>query len=170
MKYMLNDLTHFEFHDSDWFLLSHDPAAATLVVNCEHLNLHKDALPEPLAWDMELEIARITFTGVSRVSFEPSRAWKQQADGTLYTDEPQVIHEGETAKEFLLSELRREQGIWVYDVTLSSGDGGESLCRITAGGNDPFLVTAFAFDTVTVEWDDFRCPAWYEREAEGHAP
>ncbi len=169
MAYILTDLRHFEFHDSNWTLLSHDPTARTLTVACEHLNLHKDALPEPLAWDMELVNARITFTGFGAYSFEPSRVVRQNADGEWVCDELLVVYEGEDARRVGLSELTAD-GIVVYDLEIIEREDSVPLCLLDGRGDDPFFRFTFSFETATVEWDDFGCPAWYERDADGHAP
>ncbi len=168
MKYTLTTLDAFEFHDSMWRLVSHDAAARTLSVACTQVNLHKDALPDPLAWDMELGTTRITFTGLDASSFEPGREWEMREDGTWYTDQPQVIHTGDAARALLLDELANS--VWVYDLAVTASEGAAWRCAVTAGGNTPYFTAIFTFDTVTVEWDDILHPAWYERDAEGHAP
>ena len=113
MKYTSTNLfSDFEFHDAYFKLESIKDNVLTISV--QYLNLHKNTIQNPCNTDMEIEIAHITFSRFKVISFEPGRSWKQDDGGKFYTDEPQVIFEGETAEKKLLNEL--QAGTTVFEL------------------------------------------------------
>ena len=64
MKYNVeNQLDLFEFHDSEFSLISFDNDK--LIVSVKYLNIHKNSLPNPSDYDMEIENAIITFKKIN---------------------------------------------------------------------------------------------------------
>ena len=110
-----NRLQDFEFHDSELYFVSWEDNR--LIVSAKYLNVHKDAAPNNWGTDMEIAEARITFYGFELKEFEPGRAWKTDADGKHYTDEPLIVHTDLIARKMFEDELRnsiRVMGI-VFD-------------------------------------------------------
>ena len=165
MKYSSRDrLEDFEFHDSEFSLISWDkfldeiPGNENnyrLVVSAKCLNVHKDAAPNNAGTDMEIKEARITFDGFRINEFEPGRIWKRDENGNLYTDDPLVIHTGDKARSAFENELRNT--IIIVDI---SNDNGEY--SLGAMGLDPYFSVRFTFSSVCIEWDDYSKKAWYE--------
>ncbi len=148
--------TNFEFHDAYFKLESLENNVLTISV--QYLTIHKNTEQNPNDTDMEIENAHITFNNFKVKSFEPGRAWTQDENGKLYTDEPQVIFDGETAKEKALHQL--QYGTTVYEFgTLENGSH-----YLDGSGNEPWFQMQFSFDSATIQWDTFRKPAWYEEK------
>ena len=144
----------FEFHDAYFKLESIENNVLTISV--QYLNLHKNTEQNSCDTDMEIEIAQITFINFQVKSFEPGRAWKEDENGELYTNEPQVVFDGETAKEKSLNELRHGATIFEFG-TLENGNH-----YFDGAGDEPWFQVQFLFDSAIIEWDEFRKPAWYE--------
>ena len=157
MKYIsTNIFSDFELHDAFFKLESFD--SNTLTITVRYLNIHKNTEQNPCDTDMEIEIAYITFNNFQPISFEPGRTWKQDANGKLYTDEPQVLFEGKISEEKLIHEL--QTGATVYEFgTLENGN-----YYFDGAGDEPWFQMQFLFNSATVEWDEFRKPAWYEEK------
>ena len=165
MKYYSRDrLQDFEFHDSKFSLVSFEPLPSyipeingcyELVISAKYLNVHKDAAPNNLGTDMEIKEAIITFNGFRINEFEPSRVWKRDENGNLYTDDPLVIYKGETARAMFEAELK--DSISVVGIT---NDNDEY--ELGAMGIDPYFSVRFTFSSVCIEWDDYSKKAWYE--------
>ncbi len=155
MKYQsVNILQDFEFHDSYFKFEKFENNALTISV--QYLNIHKNTEQNHYPTDMEIKAANITFQGFCAKSFKPGRAWKQDATGKLYTDEPQIVFEGNTNEEKLLNELRT--GATVYEFgKLENGN-----YYFDGSGNEPWFQAQFSFNSVIIEWDEYRKPAWYE--------
>lgn len=149
-----NQLELFEFHDSMFSLVSFD--GENLIVSVKHLNIHKDTEQNPFDYDMEIDYAAITFRGFRAPSYEPGRAWEMGADGKSYPKGPQVIYHDEDATEKITEELQHQ--IMVYDFNRKDG----SRYFIDGCGIEPFFTMEFCFDSVIVEWNDYRKKAWYE--------
>jgi len=155
MKYQsANILQDFEFHDAYFKFEKFENNALTISV--QYLNIHKNTEQNHYPTDMEIEVARITFQGFNAKSFEPGRAWKQGANGKLYTDEPQVVFEGQIAEDKLLNELRVGSTVFEFG-TLENGN-----YYFDGAGDEPWFQAQFLFDSVAIEWDEYRKPAWYE--------
>lgn len=156
MKYTSSNIfSDFEFHDAYFKLESITDNAITISV--QYLNIHKNTEQNPFDTDMEIEIAHITFNNYRVKSFEPGRAWKQDENGELYTDEPHVIFAGETAKEKALNELQHGATIFEFG-TLENGNH-----YFDGASDEPWFQVQFTFDAVNIEWDSFKKPAWYEK-------
>ena len=154
MKYrVVDDLTFFEFHDSVWKLATFE--AGALALRVKELNLHRDAAQNPCGCDMEIEEARMIFEGVRIWTHTPSARWKNDAEGISRLVGAIVTCTGESAEERLLHELRH--GINVFSLEETNG-----RCKICACGDDPYFEAEFSAETVRVEWDALRGPAWYE--------
>ena len=153
MNYRLIDrLADFEFHDSAWSLISYD--SGKLVVAARFLNIHRAALEEVITCDMEIKLAKITFSNCSVVAYEPGVPWKTDASGKSYPAEPIITYTSQDAEKRLLHELDRTTTIYRFE----EDDGNY---RISGCGDEPYFEAVISFDGVTVEWDDFRRPAWY---------
>ena len=157
MKHISTNFLDFEFHDAYFKLKSIQDNVLT--ISARYLNIHKNTEQNHYPTDMEIEVANITFQGFHTKSFEPGRAWKKDANGKLYTDEPQIVFEGHTAEEKLLHELHVGSTIYEFG-TLENGNN-----YFDGSGDEPWFHTQFSFDSVTLEWDEFRKPAWYEERS-----
>ncbi len=156
MKYhFVNRLQDFEFHDTYWEIIDCQPDRISFVIS--YLNVRKSALEEDSDKDMEISDAHMTFYGVSEVTYEPSRTWKKDDNGNSYSDEPQIIHTGETAQKFLISEMKNKPIIYNFDYT-------DSQCKIGGCGEDPYFTFCISFQRVEIVWESFKNIAWYERE------
>lgn len=155
MKYQSsNILQDFEFHDAYFKLEKFENS--TLTISVKFLNIHKDTAQNPYPSDMEIELASITFQGFYTKSFEPGKLWKQDTNGKFYNDEPQIIFRGQTAEEKLLNELRTGATVLEFG-TLENGN-----YYFEGIGDEPWFQVQFQFDSVTIEWDEYRKIAWYE--------
>ncbi|MBQ3597649.1 MAG: hypothetical protein II987_00100 [Clostridia bacterium] len=154
MKYnSVNRLSDFEFHDA-WFSLdTFENNCLTVKALC--LNIHKDAEQNPYETDMEIANALITFKGFKLQSYEPIRGWKQDENGNRYSDDPQIVLHGEEAYVCFLLQLK--EGITVFDL----GATDTSVHFIDAISKDPFFTVRFTFESVVIEWDDYKKEAWY---------
>ena len=154
MKYTSTDrLCDFEFHDADFTLDVHD--GWKLGVWADHLNIHADAQQNPFDTDMEIDRAYIIFENFNLISYEPGRTWKQNENGELYTDEPQITHHGDEALKHFTEQLTHS--VWVYDFDITS----DNMYFIDGSAIEPFFTAYFTFDKITIEWDDYRQQAWY---------
>lgn len=155
MKYVsTNIFSDFEFHDAYFKFKKFENHELT--ISAQYLNIHKNTEQNHYPTDMEIDTAKITFQGFCTESFEPGRAWKQDTNGKLYTDEPQIVFEGHTAEEKLLNELH--VGATVFELGIL--ENGKYY--FDGSGDEPWFQVQFSFDSVTLEWDDYRKPAWYE--------
>lgn len=154
MKYRWIDrLADFEFHDSVWSLISYD--SSKLVVEAKFLNIHRAALADVITCDMEIQLAKITFGSCSIVAYEPGVPWKTDALGKSYPAEPMITYTNLDAEKRLLNELVSTTTIYSF----VEDDCG--YYRISGCGDEPYFEAVISFDRITVEWDDFRRPAWY---------
>ncbi|MBR2053479.1 MAG: hypothetical protein IJ968_01145, partial [Clostridia bacterium] len=76
------------------------------------------------------------------------------ASGKSYPAEPIITYTSQDAEKRLLHELDRTTTIYRFE----EDDGNY---RISGCGDEPYFEAVISFDGVTVEWDDFRRPAWY---------
>ncbi len=148
-----NRLQDFEFHDAELSLTSWEDNR--LILSAKYLNVHKDAAPNNENADMEIDVARITFSEFQTKEFEPSRTWKTDENGKSYTDDPLIIHKGALARSMFENELRNS--ITVYGISYDDG-----VYELGATGIDPYFSVRFTFSDVEIEWDDYRKKAWYE--------
>lgn len=151
MKYISeNRLSDFDFHDGKFVLESLEDHHLT--VNASFLNIHKTAEQNPFDTDMEIANARITFRDFCLQSYESVRPRNQ--DGTY--DMPQVVLWADEARSCFSRQL--EAGITVFDLGIFDG----ATYYLDALGQDPFFTVRFTFDSVVIEWDDYKKEAWYE--------
>ena len=156
MKYHSTDhLQDFEFHDSEFTLLAIDDS--TLAVSARKLNIHKDTPQNDSDFDMEIDIAKITFHGFQSLSYEPGRSWHRDENGNAYTDDPLVIFTGHEAINALTAEMQNT--LTVYHLVQEEGN----VCELGGCGDSPYFTIRFAFDFITIEWDAYRKKAWYEQ-------
>lgn len=154
MKYnSVNRLSDFEFHDA-WFSLEAFENNC-LTVKALYLNIHKDAEENPNETDMEIANALITFKGFKLQSYEPVRGWKRDENGNFYSDDPKIVLYGEEAFICFLAQLKA--GFTVFDL----GTIDTSVHFIDAASKDPFFTVRFTFESVVIEWDDYKKEAWY---------
>ncbi|MBR2718518.1 MAG: hypothetical protein IKB78_04365 [Clostridia bacterium] len=160
MKYRADNTLHdFEFHDAEWHFVSYD--SESLIVDAKHLNIHKNTAQNPANCDMELQLARITFYGCEIITFEPGVPWITDASGKSCPAEPLITYTGHAAREMLLHELNCTTCIFAFS---------KSDCerwRMAGCGDEPYFEAQISFDAVTIEWDEFRRPAWYVLREQG---
>lgn len=156
MKYRAeNQLELFEFHDSDFSLVS--LCGEELTMSARHLNIHKATAQNPSAQDMEIARARIVFKGFRAPTYEPGRAWETDAEGNSHPVGPRVVFEGKEAEEKIVQELQKEFAVFDF------GQKEEGRYYLDGCGIEPFFTMEFHFDSVLVEWEEYSQKAWYER-------
>lgn len=155
MKHRSTALSNFQFHDAVFELVSLQDG--NLTVHATELNIHQSAPQNDHPTDMEIDLARITFRDFRALTFEPGRVWKQDALGHSYPVGPQIVYEGTQAEERLLHELRNPMTVYEF----AQEDG---LLRIDGCGDEPWFTAQFACSGVTIEWDEYRRPAWYVKK------
>lgn len=154
MKYCVkNDLSIFEFHDSEFSFVSFD--GKNLVVSASKVNIHKDTPQNPSAYDMEMASAQIIFHNFNSATYEPGRAWETDKDGKSYPVGPQVIFSEKDATDRILEELQNKLTVYHFE---------KEECGYSIGGCgiEPYFEIRFDFDDVTVSWDEYKKKAWYE--------
>lgn len=152
MKHRSTALSDFEFHDAVFELVNLQDG--NLTVHATELNIHQSAPQNDHQTDMEIDLARITFRDFRAVSFEPGQDWKRDALGHSYPVGPQIVYEDAQAEEHLLHELRNPMTVFEFAQE-------DSLLRIDGCGDEPWFTAQFACSGVTIEWDEYRRPAWY---------
>jgi hypothetical protein len=156
MKYWAkNDLSIFEFHDSEFSLVSFD--GKDLVISASMVNIHKDTPQNPSDCDMEISSAQITFKNFHSATYEPGRTWKTGEDGKSYPVGSRLVFSGQDAIDRILEELQDE--ITVYHFVKKEKGTGYS---IGGCGIEPYFEIEFDFDSVTVSWEEYKKKAWYE--------
>ncbi len=154
MKFCVeNDLSLFEFHDSEFSFVSFD--GKNLVVSASMVNIHKDTSQNPSDYDMEIASAQITFKNFHSATYEPGRTWKTGEDGKSYPVGPRVVFSGQDGINRILEELRNEITVYHFE----KEDRGYS---IGGCGIEPYFTIEFDFDSVFVCWDEYKKKAWYE--------
>ena len=154
MKFCVkNDLSIFEFHDSEFSFVSYD--GTDLVVSAAMVNIHKDTPQNTSDHDLEITSAQITFKNFHSPTYEPGRVWKMGEDGKSYPVGPQVIFREKDAIDRILEELQNEITVFHFE----KEDHGYS---IGGCGIEPYFTMEFDFDHVIVCWDEYKEKAWYE--------
>ena len=154
MRYIsVNNLSDFEFHDSEFTLdLFEDK---TLRVKADYLNIHKDTEYNTHGTDMEIDKAYITFEGFNLLSYERGREWKKGINGKLYSKEPQIILTDVPALSEFFRQLETKMVVLDFDIK------EKPVYFIDACADEPFFVISFTFDNVIIEWDEYKKAAWY---------
>lgn len=156
MKYCVkNDLSLFEFHDSEFCFVSFD--GKDLVVSVSMLNIHMHTPQNPSEHDMEIVSAQITFENVHRATYEPGRTWKMGEDGMSYPIGPRIVYTEQEAMDRIVEEL--ENDFTVYGLETEEGH----RCSMHGWGIENYIVIEFDYDGVAVCWDEYEKKAWYER-------
>ena len=148
-----NDLSIFEFHDSEFSFVSFD--GMDLIVSASMVNIHKDTPQNPSGYDMEITSAQFTFRNFHSATYEPGRIWKTGADGKSYPVGPRVVYGGQDGIDRILEELRNKIRVYHFE---------KEVCGYSIGGCgiEPYFTIEFNFDSVDVCWDEYKKKAWYE--------
>ena len=158
MKYQcVNELDLFEYHDATSNFIS--VQGNVFEMHLENLNVHKMTKVNPGKVDLQIKLAVLKFTDCAIESYEPERNWKTNSKGELYTDELQIMYNGETALSRLIDNAIHRFTIIVFNTT---EDNGQHTAVMSCTGNDPFFKVTFKFKNSTVEWDEYDRKAWYE--------
>ena len=154
MKYISVDkLSDFEFHDAKFTLEIYTNNC--LKVKANYLNIHKDTNQNIYETDMEITDAFITFEEFKLLSYEPGIAWKKDENGELRPIEPQIVLYDKAAYSRFLEQL--DAGLTIFDLGTKEG----SIYFIDAFSEDPFFTICFTFQSVRIEWDEYKKEAWY---------
>lgn len=145
--YQLED---FEFHDSNWKLVSRNGDTVTFEVT--NLNIHKGTEQNDEDWYMELGPARMTFRGFRLIHFEPGRSWTTDETGHSLSVGPRILYSGEEGMARLA-----EEPFQVFHFE-REGDHWEIGCC----GVEPYFTLEFDFESVEITWDSYAKKAWYE--------
>jgi len=151
--YVENDLSVFEFHDSDFSFLRYD--GRDLVISASRVNIHKNAPQNPFDYDMEIASAQITFQNFHSATYEPGRTWETGEDGKSYPVGPRVVYSGHDGINRILEELKNEIAVYHFEKE-------EHGYSIGGCGIEPYFTIEFDFDGVIVCWDEYKKKAWYE--------
>jgi len=160
-KYIsIDDSKIFEFHDSFFELDSVNGDSISIRVRA--LNISRNAEQNPKEYDLEIKTARITFVGVHDCTFDPGRTWKIDESGNGVPTTPEILYSGEDARKRITKELGN--GIDVFSHTIFDGDH----FSIEGSGIEPWFEVRFKAQRITVEWDEYIRPAWYEITRQYH--
>jgi hypothetical protein len=156
MKYISVDrLSDFEFHDAEMHFISRSENDLTVSVKC--LNIHKGTAQNSHPTDMEIADARLTFRSFSLSVFDPGDEWTQDAEGKWVVSVKGCISTDAAAEQRFLNALKSVVTIFAFDRFDDASyfiDGSSQ--------NEPWFTVRFTFASVTIEWDEYLNPAWYE--------
>ncbi len=158
MKYLSeNRLFEFVFHDCSFILKDHDEGKLT--IEAEFLNISKRAPQNEYDRDMQLDKTIITFENFAVERFEAGMWWKKPIEEEYdpFLPDPEGVIKGEEALKLLLDELKK--GVTVYEFGIH--DSGYHY--LNASGASGWFEARFLYHNVTVQWDEFLKPAWYEK-------
>lgn len=154
MKYRLeNRLEDFEFHDAYFSLIYADKKK--WIVSAKYLNFHKHTEQNSSAFDMEIDCATITCTGVSVLSYKAGGALVKDVNGNIYRKES-VLLEGTDAEKNFLYQLEKSFTVLYF------GAEENNQYYLDACGVEPFFTVECSFENITVEWEQYSKKAWYE--------
>ena len=160
MKYCsVNHLQDFEFHDAELTPISFENGQ--LIVAAKYLNVHKGIAQNFFDFDMEADLARITFEGIRILAHQTGGSTMQDEHGNVIKD-PLITTAGAAAAARFSDELKGD--LTVSYITASSWES-QPAYEIGAFGASPYsyFTVWFSFDSVRIEWDSYRDKAWYER-------
>ena len=145
MHYVSDRLSDFEFHDAQFTACN--IAENRFTAQVKFLNIRSNAPQNPFDNDMEIEDAQIVLDGFNVISYEHGRAWKTDENGEMYTKEPQLILQGESALQAFNAQLNGRIIIFDFDKY------DETAWFFDAIADDPFFTLVFTFESITVSWD-----------------
>lgn len=145
MHYISDRLSDFEFHDAQFTACN--IAENRFTAQVKFLNIRSNARQNPFDNDMEIEDAQIVLDGFKVISYEHGRAWKTDENGNKYTDEPQIVLQGESALQAFNAQLNGRIIIFDFDKY------DETAWFFDAIADDPFFTLVFTFESITVSWD-----------------
>lgn len=148
-----NQLEDFEFHDA-YFSLIH-MNNTEFVVSAKCVNIHKNTIQNPSPYDMEVNCAKISFTGFSVLTYESGGGLIKDINGISHTEKPIVLKEKKAQNQFW-GELKNP--IWVKYFGM---DDDTQYC-LEACGTSPYFSVTFKADKVSIAWDEYSKKAWYE--------
>ena len=79
-----------------------------------------------------------------------------------FATETPMDHTGEQCLMLFLREANH--GMWVKSFNQIDHD---RWMNASCGDNEPYYEVTLSFDEVVIEWDAFRCPAWYVLRSRG---
>ncbi len=154
-----NRLFDFVFHDSELSLISYDKEK--LVLKGEFMNLSKNSPLNEYDCDMQLSEATITFFTFGANSVIKDSWWQKP-----YEEEGE--DEGFFVKpRFTVDEKATEEFVALLEDTVSVQEFGideTGYHYINACGKDGGFSAKFIYLGVTISWEEFVSPAWYERK------
>ena len=154
MKFCVeNDLSLFEFHDSEFSFVSFD--GKDLIVSASMVNIHKDTPQNPSDYDMEIASAQITFKNLHSATYEPERPLEIEELRKSYSVRPRKVFSGQEGISRILEELQNEITVYHFE---------KEECGYSIGGCgiEPYFTMEFDFDSVVICWDEYNKKAWYE--------
>ena len=154
MKYVsINALSDFEFHDAVCRFDAFE--GQTLKLKVKHLNIHKNTAQNNSGTDMEIADALITLEGFDLLVYEVKGAQVQDEKGVWRSDKSKIVYNGEHALSRFLEQMRSD--IIVYYMGTKDG----AVYFMDASASAPFFTVFFAFERVTIEWNEYKGEAWY---------
>ena len=160
MKYCsVNRLQDFEFHDAEFTPVSFD--GGQLIVLAKYMNVHKGIEQNFFDFDMEADLARITFERIRILAHQSGGDTSRDQHGNIIKENPLITVTGMKAADRFRDELKGV--LSVYHIALSSWES-QPAYEIGAFGISPYFTAWFSFDSVKIEWDSYRDKAWYEKE------
>ena len=154
MKYSsTNALCDFEFHDAELEFDTLDNGRLRVKAYC--LNIHKGTEQNQHPTDMEIALAYISFEGFSLLSYKPDTEWRQDEHGEYVPAEQRMFLTEDSALSHFLKQLRGRLTV------LDLGEHEPNTCFMDGIGIDRFFTALFTFESVTIEWDEYKKAAWY---------
>jgi len=125
------------------------------------LNLHQSAPENPYEQDMGIANAIITFWGYRVKSVEKLASRTLDYNGNLIDETPAVLLCENDAEQYFFDELK--QGIYLNGLSFSMHNHDLHIEIETTGPRLEAFSAILDVQRVTVEWDDYTSPAWYEK-------
>ncbi len=159
MKYVSENRLHdFVFHDCEMKLLSYEDG--NLAVKAGFMNLSKNSPLNEEGLDMQMGEAEIVFTLFGANSLDPvsySQGLFGEDDTEDFFVKPDFTVSDEATRSFV-EELKT--GITVQETGIDSF----GYHYLSACGQNGWFDVKFIYYNVTVSWDEFAGPAWYEKK------
>lgn len=159
-----NSISDLEFNDSEIFGCKSEKSNLTLYI--KHLNVKRNTVENSSDFDMEIDVAKLTFFNLSFVSLKLGDTWAPDNNGVMQCTKKGKKFSGirgakkfikEISNSFCLSKFVTSK---IPDITNGTDVFSHELsCH---GCHEPYFDVVLLSDSFTIEWDRYRQKAWYE--------
>ncbi len=167
-----NSISDFEFHDSEVFNYISDKNNLTLLI--KHLNVKKNTNENSSDYDMEIDVAKLTFFNLSFVSFKPGDTWTRDDNGVMQCVKKAKKYSGKRGAKKFIKEMASKFCINCFSTKpipdLSKGVEVFSHKISCLGHNEPYFDVILLSDSFSIEWGDYLKKAWYEYTKQSYEP